>query len=127
MKILVVDDDLFTLRSIEHNLRGEGYEVSVSEDGFSALEILQKEKIDLIICDIMMPNLSGLGFLNLLKQFYLNRIPVIVISSLDKADVILCTMGLGANDFIVKPINFEELSIRIKKHLYTSPSPSKNL
>ena len=115
MKILIVDDDKLMLAAIAHSLKADGYETLVAEDGFKALNILEKEKVDLIVSDIMMPSMSGLGLLNLLKQYYFNRMPVIIISSLDKADIILCSLGLGAENFIAKPINFEELSLRVKK------------
>jgi DNA-binding response OmpR family regulator len=116
MKILVVDDSKLTLKAIEHNLNVEGYETLVAEDGFRAIEIIQKQKIDLIISDIMMPNISGLAMLNLLKQFYFSNIPVILVSSLDKGDIVLRSLGLGAIDFITKPIDFKQLFTLIKKY-----------
>ena len=115
MKILVVDDDKLTRETISHSLITDGYEVVTAENGYEALDMVDKWKFDLIISDIMMPNISGLGLLSLLKQFYFNKIPVIIISSLDKADVILHSIGLGAVDFIKKPINFKELLDRVKK------------
>ncbi|MGZ4034905.1 MAG: response regulator [Bacteroidia bacterium] len=116
MKILIVDDDKLQLEAISHSLKNDGYETVVAENGYEALDIINKIKIDLIISDVMMPNISGLGLLSLLKQFYFNTIPVIIISSLDKADVILNSIGLGAVDFICKPIDFKELLIRVKKY-----------
>ena len=89
----------------------------MAEDAFKAINILQNEEIELIISDIMMPNLSGVGFLKLVEQLNKNKIPVIIISSLDKADVILSTIGIKAADFIVKPVDFAELSSRINGHL----------
>jgi two-component system response regulator MprA len=115
MKILIVDDDHLMLEAMAYSLRAEGYEVLTADDGYKAMHTIQNEKIDLLICDILMPNITGLALLNLLKQFYYDKIPVIIISSLDKADVILCSLGMGAEDFIAKPINFDELSIRVKK------------
>ena len=116
MKILVVDDDLVLLEAIAFNLRGEGHNVITADSGTKALDIIQKqEDVDLIISDIMMPNMSGLGLLALLKQFYLDKVPVILISTLDRREVILSAMKMGAHDFIIKPINFDELSIRVKK------------
>lgn len=116
MKILIVDDDRLMLEAISHKLINNGYEVEIAEDGYEALSIIDKVKIDLIISDVMMPNISGLGLLSLLKQFYFNNIPVIIISSLDKADMVLHSIGLGAVDFIRKPINFKKLLLLIKKH-----------
>ena len=116
MKILVVDDDKLMLEAVSHQLKNEGYEVAQALDGYQALDVIDKSKIDLIISDIMMPNISGLGLLSLLKQFYFNRIPVIIISSLDKADMVLHSIGLGAADFISKPINFKKLLNMVRKY-----------
>jgi len=117
MKVLIVDDDKLMLEVVSHYLGAEGYETSVAEDGFQALDIIQKDKIDLIISDIMMPNISGLALLNLLKKFYFNNIPIILISSLDKKEFILRSLGLGAIDFVTKPIDFKNLSHLVKKYL----------
>src|ERR1035437_5443664 len=101
MKILVVDDDELTLEAISHHLSNDGHEVIITDNGAKALEIIDHQEPDLIISDIMMPNMSGLTLLSLLKQFYFNRIPVILISTLDKGDVIMSALELGANDFII--------------------------
>ena len=116
MKILIVDDDKLQLEAISFVLKRDGYETVVAHNGYEALEVINKTKVDLIISDIMMPNISGLGLLSLLKQFYFNKIPVIVISSLDKAEIILQSISFGAIDFVRKPIDFRELSMRIKKY-----------
>ncbi len=116
MKILIVDDDKMLLEAISHNLKGVGYDTVLAENGYEALDIINKVKVDLIISDVMMPNISGLGLLSLLKQFYFNNIPIIIISSLDKADVVLHSIGLGAVDFVSKPINFKKLLQQVKKY-----------
>jgi DNA-binding response OmpR family regulator len=126
MKILIVDDDKIILQTIAHSLKNSGYEVETVENGFAALNVLEKQKIDLIISDVMMPDISGLGLLSLLKQFYYNRIPVIIISSLDKTDIILHSMGLGAIDFVAKPIDFKELLSLVKKYDVESPLTKSN-
>lgn len=123
MKILIVDDDKLVLKAIAHNLNVEGYDTSTAEDGFQALDIIQKEEIDLIITDVMMPNVSGLALLNLLKQFYYSNTPVILISTLDKGDFVLRSLGLGAIDFITKPIDFNKLFTLINKYV-NKPHPS---
>lgn len=116
MKILIADDDKMILEAVAHNLEGNGYEVLRADDGFQVLDIIEKEKVDLIISDVMMPNISGLGLLNLLRQFYLSRIPVIMISSLDKADIIFHSLGLGAVEFLSKPIDFDKLLRLVKTY-----------
>ncbi len=83
------------------------------EDGVKALEVIKDKNFDLIITDIMMPGISGLDLLNLLKQFYLNKIPVILMSSLHETSLISQSLDLGAFDFIIKPIDFNELYKKI--------------
>lgn len=117
MKILIVDDDKLMLEVLSHYLEAQGYQISIAEDGFQALDLIQKEKIDLIISDVLMPNISGLALLNLLKQFYFNNIPIILISSLDKKEFITRSMGLGAIEFITKPIDFKNLSQLVNKYV----------
>ena len=114
MKILVVDDDQLTLKSIEHLLKEEGFDVLLAENASAALRILNDEKIDLIISDIMMPNVSGLGLLSMLKNFYLDKIPVILISSLNKDEIKANSLGLGAAYFLSKPVDLNELLSCVK-------------
>lgn len=116
MKILVVDDDQLILQAISHSLKADGYEVLLAKDASKALNVLEEEKISLIISDIMMPNVSGLGLLSLLKNFYLDKIPVILISSLDKHDIVTASLG-GVVHFLPKPIDLKELSLCVKKIL----------
>jgi DNA-binding response OmpR family regulator len=113
MKILVIDDDRLMLTAIEKKLQAKGYEVSTLEDGVKALEVIKDKNFDLIITDIMIPGISGLDLLNLLKQFYLNKIPVILMSSLHETSLISQSLDLGAFDFIIKPIDFNELYKKI--------------
>lgn len=118
MKVLIADDDKVLLEAVAFTLQNDGFDVITADDGFQALDIIQKqEPLDLIISDIMMPNMTGLGLLSLLKKFYFDSVPVILMSTLDKKEVILSAMKLGAQDFILKPFNLEELSLRVKRLL----------
>src|SRR4051812_13312717 len=116
-KILLVDDDPLTLKMLEHYLSEQGYNITTAVDGYEALEKIEKTKFDLVITDVMMPNLSGLSLLSLLKTFYYDKTPIMLISSLDKLDIIIQSLGLGAENFIIKPIDLEDLSERIRKLL----------
>lgn len=122
MKILVIDDDEMMLKTLEYGLLQEGYNVLTSPDGYGALKIIETEKPNLIISDIAMPSLSGLELLSYLKNKGDNKIPVILISGLYQQSVILTALKLGAYDYLIKPINFEDLSLRIKKAL-SVPKP----
>lgn len=116
-RILVIDDDKLLQRAIAFKLRACNYEVTTANDVYSALELIDKHKIDGVISDIMMPDISGLSLLSLLKQFYFNRIPVIVISSLGKEQAGASAMDLGAYAFLEKPIDFDELLLQVEKML----------
>ncbi len=114
MKILIVDDDELMLKAISHSLGEEGYEVILAQDVSNALDILENQKIDLIVSDIMMPNISGLGLLSMLKEYYFDRIPVILISSLDQGGTVANSLGLSATYFLSKPLDVNELLTCVK-------------
>jgi DNA-binding NtrC family response regulator len=116
-RILVIDDDKLLQRAIAFKLRACNYEVIEANDVYSALEVIDKHKIDGVISDIMMPDISGLSLLSLLKQFYFNRIPVIVISSLGKDQAGASAMDLGAYAFVEKPIDFDLLLTHVHEML----------
>lgn len=115
MKILVVEDDVVTLETISFTLQAEGYTVVTANDGKKALDIIQRgEDISLVISDIMMPNMSGLGLLTMLHERFGNSLPVIFISALDHGHLI-SSLTIGNTEFMGKPIDFDELVTRVKK------------
>lgn len=116
-RILVVDDDEIILTSLQHSLSTQGYDVVTARNGYDALGIAKNQCLDLIISDIMLPDLSGLNLLSMLKRFYLFKIPIIIISSLAQKDAAMPSIGLGADDFFSKPIDYSRLSERVKSCL----------
>ena len=114
-KILVVDDEKPISDIIKFNLEKEGYEVVVAFDGEEALEKVEGEKPDLIILDLMLPGKSGEEIINELKQ--IKNVPVIVTSAINDIDTKLDLFNLGADDYVTKPFNNDELLARIKVHL----------
>ncbi len=117
MKILLVDDDPIMLETLTRILKADGFDIITASNGIKAIEMLEQKQFNLVISDIMMPYMSGLGLLKILKEHYFNRIPVILISSLDKSEIILSALNMGADDFVLKPVNYSELKIRIKKYI----------
>ncbi len=115
MNILIIDDDRLVLKSLEKKLLEEGHLVSLAENSIAALQQLEHKAIDLVISDIMMPNMSGLDLLSLLKKFYYSRTPIIIMSSLKNAELVESSLGLGAYCFLSKPIDMAELMIAIEK------------
>jgi DNA-binding response OmpR family regulator len=113
-KILVIDDER-TIRVLLENFLKE-YTVVTKNDGLEGLSWLQEGNMpDLIVADIQMPNLDGYEFVKQLRASgYFKDIPLIVLSGIEStAEKIKC-LKLGANDYMVKPFNPEELAIRIE-------------
>jgi DNA-binding response OmpR family regulator len=107
--ILVVDDDREIVRAIAILLEKEGYQVLKAYDGMQALELIAEQKVHLVIMDVMMPKLDGLSAV--LKIRERKNIPIIVLR-----------LSMGADDYVAKPYNPQELAARVKSHLrrYTS-------
>lgn len=114
MKILVAEDDELILKTIEHKLQKEGYDVVVARNGRDAIDMIKNAVVDLVISDIMMPFASGIEILSAIRSTGKN-IPVIMLSSMGQEDVVLNAFDLGAADFMVKPFSPSELILRIKR------------
>ena len=114
-KILVVDDDREILNSTGIFLKAEGYEVLKAENGRSALDILEKEEISLMLLDIMMPDMDGIS--TLLKLRETMNIPVILISAKSEDGDKILGLSAGADDYVTKPFNPLELIARVKSQL----------
>ena len=111
-KILVVDDDPAILRLLSTNLKARGYEVITATDGEEALETVQKDFIDLIILDIMMPKVDGVQVCRRIREW--SDIPIIILSARgDEKDKVKC-LELGADDYLTKPLGIAELMARVK-------------
>lgn len=127
MRILVVDDEQLLVKGIKFNLENDGYEVLTAFDGMEAVEIAQKQKVDLIILDLMMPRLDGLGACQKIRGF--SDVPIIMLTA--KADDMDKLMGFehGADDYLTKPFNILELKARIRALLRRSASrqPDKEM
>lgn len=116
-KILLVDDDKMVITLMNYRLKKDGFDIFVCNDGKSAINQLQETLPDLIIVDIMMPKVSGFEVLRFLRNKLQSDIPVIVLSSINDEDTLIEAFELGANEFVTKPFNPEEIVIRIKKLL----------
>jgi len=117
MKILVCEDDIMVAKAIEHRLTQESYQIEIAQDGRSAAEKIKNQTYDLIITDMMMPFMSGLELINLLRNQLKRTTPLIVLSKLDNEDSIIEAFNLGADDYIKKPFSPNELNIRVKRLL----------
>ncbi len=113
-KILVADDDL-GIRMLLENFFSSKFDVTVKENGMEALRWMQTGNIpDFIIVDVVMPELDGYEFIqNVRTSGYFKRIPIIMLSGLENSNEKIKCLKLGADDYMVKPFNPEELSVRI--------------
>lgn len=116
MKILVIDDDAMTRKSLQHILSQEGHVVKTAKDGSDAGKQLADHLPDLIFCDLMMPHVSGVAFIHVLRDHLHYNIPVIVISSLDKGNFITENLGLTRIDFMAKPIHADDLIRKVNEY-----------
>lgn len=113
--ILVADDEPINRALIQRRLEREGFRVLTAENGQQAVEASQREKPDLIILDVMMPQMDGLEACRLIKEDAETRdIPIIFLSARDETDVKVSGLSLGANDYISKPFKAEELMARVQ-------------
>ena len=117
MKILIAEDEPLLLMAIEAKLKNDGYEVTCVKDGSEALKVLETDPQDLIITDILMPYTSGLEVIGIVKSTPGKNIPIIVLSALGQEETVMEAFQLGADDFITKPFNPTELSLRVKRLL----------
>ena len=116
MKILVVEDEALMLKTLEMKLQKEGYEVICCSDGRAALELMESENPLMVITDIMLPYSSGIEIIRAAKQKP-QPVAVIVLSALGQESTVEEAFEMGADYYITKPFNLNELVIRIKRLL----------
>lgn len=115
MTILVADDDPVIRKLFEKRLHRDGYEVSVAADGAEAARMLDRKHFDVVITDLVMPgDIGGIELLNIAKEKDLG-IEVIVITAHSSIDTAVDAMKKGAVDYLEKPVNFDELFLRLEK------------
>lgn len=124
-RILLVDDDPAMLKFLSANLRARGYEIKLAINGEEALEILEREFVDLIILDLMMPKLDGVAVCRRVREW--SQVPIIILSARgNEKDKVEC-LELGADDYLTKPFSVAELLARVKvalRHSEGRPVPS---
>jgi len=118
MKILIVDDEALLVKGIRFNLQNDGYTVITGSNGLDALRLAKDEQPDLIVLDIMMPEMDGLTACARIREF--SDVPIILLTA--KSDDIDKLLGFdqGADDYLTKPFNILELKARIRALLRRS-------
>lgn len=121
-RILVVDDELRMISFIRMNLELEGHQVIEAHDGLEALEAVRTKLPDIVLLDVMMPELDGFETLRMLREF--SSIPVIMLTAKGEENDRVYGLELGADDYIPKPFGPRELTARIKAVLRRADMPS---
>ncbi len=112
MKILVVDDEQLLVKGIKFNLESEGYEVDACYDGETGVEMARSGNYDLILLDLMMPKVDGLGACMKIREF--STVPIIMLTAKSEDSDKIIGFECGADDYITKPFNILELKARIR-------------
>lgn len=112
MKILVVDDEKTLVKGMKFNLENEGYQVECAYDGAAAVELARNEKFDLLILDVMMPEMDGLEACMRIREF--SNVPIIMLTAKSEDADKLMGFECGADDYLTKPFNILELKARVR-------------
>ena len=123
MKILVVDDEALLVKGIRFNLQNEGYEVITGSDGAEAVQLVHDQAPDLVVLDVMMPQMDGMTACSKIREF--SDVPIILLTA--KTDDMDKLMGFdhGADDYLTKPFNILELKARIRALLRRAGAAQK--
>jgi two-component system response regulator PrrA len=119
--VLVVDDDEAIRTALERALRLEGFAVQTAEDGQRALELVEESRPGVIVLDVVMPNLSGISVVSRLRARG-NDVPICVLSARDEVQDRVAGLEAGADDYVIKPFDLEELVARLRALLRRGPS-----
>ncbi len=116
-KVLLVEDEKTLGTLLQYRLKDKGYEVLFVENGLEAKEQMEAFNPDVIVCDIMMPFVNGIEFLEYVRQELKSDIPFMLFSSYGQEKMVLNAFEIGVNDFITKPFSPEELIVRVGRLL----------
>lgn len=116
--ILVVDDEEPNRVLLSYRLTSEGYRVSTVGGGREALEMLRANRFDLILLDLMMPEMDGLATLDAIKSDpALDGVPVLMLTASNARESIVHCLSIGAADYVIKPVDAAELRRRVRRQL----------
>jgi two-component system, OmpR family, response regulator RegX3 len=114
-RILLVEDESSLAESVRYSLEREGFGVIVAPDGRRAIDRFRAEKPDLVILDLMLPEMSGIDVCRIIRQE--STVPIIVVTAKDSEADKVAGLELGADDYVTKPFSVRELVSRVRAHL----------
>ena len=117
-QILIVDDQSTMRKTLQRMLESSGSTATVAASGEEALHLFDKDQFDLVLLDILMPGMDGLEVLKAVRRKHsMSELPVIMVTSKDRDEDVVQALSLGANDYIMKPVDLPILRARIRNHL----------
>ncbi len=117
-RILIVDDDELNSTAFAKRLERRGFWTKVVTSGSTALELIEKENIDLVLLDIVMPDLDGISLLKQIRTKHSSEnLPIIMVTVIDDSSDIFDAFEAGANDYITKPVNIDAAASRVRGQL----------
>jgi DNA-binding response OmpR family regulator len=115
MNILIIEDDKLTLKSLQYCIESLGHKAFAAEDAETAINLVVEGNFDLLISDVMMPGISGLSLVSVLRSVHFSTIPIVMMSTLNNKSLLEAAIEAGANDFMSKPFSPEDLEKVINK------------
>lgn len=115
--ILIVEDDAHVAQLISQGLSEDGYIVKHCSDGLCAMNELAEKLPDLVILDILLPNITGLEICRNIRQLYNNSLPILMLTALGSAENVVLGLDSGADDHLTKPFKLIELKARVRNLL----------
>src|SRR5687767_7180557 len=123
-RILVVDDNDTNLDLLSRRLERKGYAVTTAASGPDALELLDKEPFDLVLLDVMMPGMTGIEVLQIVRRTRApESLPIIMTTAKSEASDVVEALDKGANDYVTKPIELDVLLARMRVHMRPTTAP----
>lgn len=123
-RILIIDDEPMILESVSYNLKQEGYEVITAQNGETGLKLAQRETVDLILLDLMLPGMNGMEICRILRQS--SEVPIIMLTAKEGEIDRVLGLELGADDYVTKPFSMRELMARVRTVLKRTGSGGGN-
>ncbi|NJN65374.1 MAG: response regulator transcription factor [Chloroflexaceae bacterium] len=123
--IIITDDDQSLRELVRVSLEHEGYNVIQASDGSECVELVRKQRPDLVILDVIMPNMDGLEACRRIRDF--SQVPVLMLTAKTQRNDVITGLDKGADDYLVKPFNMDELLARIRALLRRFPAAQRPL